>query len=476
MALHHRWNVDNMRHAYDNNRSRHFDSSESERSYQSSSDNSYQTQPTVYSCSPAKRPHHIHHNTYDSRLDTAPRFFDDRLPQESPRVSVETYASTIASEEDLLEEDVLPEYDVPEYNAHPYESNVIPATPSDFSELFPSKTRLHVRHDDSTLDGNMNLRIDTEAMTQGRRCEMTLFHLRMHDLKEREFSLRRYCRDSGREVCHSSRKPQKQATAGQRPSFQRSLSNAFSSKKTKSDTKTPTLQSLKRNDSGYGSMHSMDLEKDEAPRLASQSTQQASNDTMKLEFSNYAHVDVKRTGVKGSKRYDFEYWGVPYAWRRVVFKESSPKRTSYHLTRAGSEQVLAYIVPTSLTNTQSHDEEKRGGWVPPCTMWLADDKLVQGQKDAVDVVMAAGLTALVDDAIRMRFQSKTTKQILIPKMQMGVEWVGPRQLINEMFRRDSGSSQQSRASTSSRPSTSSHCATTSRMPPGAVRHNSFNER
>ena len=476
MALHHRRNVNDMRNAYDCNRSGHSDSSESERSYQSSSEKSYQTQPTECSSSPAKRPQHIHHNTYDSKAEAAPRFFDDRAPQESPRGSVETYASTVPSGEELPEDDGLPEYDVPAYDDRLYQSRVVPATPSDFSELFPSRRRLVVQHDDSTLDGNMNLRIDTEVLVQGRKCDMTLFHLRMHDLKEREFSLRRYCRDSGREVCHSTRKQQKQSALGQkRPSFQRSLSNALSSMRQKSEPRAPTLESLKRNDSGYGSMHSMDIDRDERPRSAGQGAQQqASNDTVKLEFSNYAQVDVKRTGVKGSKRYDFEYWGVPYSWRRIVRKDAGCKGISYHLTRAGIENVLAYIAPSPMTNSRHHDEEKKGGWVPPCTMWLADEKVVQGQKDAVDVIVAAGLIALVDDAIRMTFKSKTSKQILIPKMQMGVEWVGPRHLINEMFRRDSGSNnQQSRPATSSRPSTGVLRETTSRTPSGAVRQSSY---
>ncbi|KAI7090659.1 hypothetical protein KC356_g1279 [Hortaea werneckii] len=470
MALHHRRNVKDMRHEYDSKHSRHSDSSASDGSYQSSSDRSYQTQATEYSSSPAKRPPHVHHNTYDARKEAAPQFFDDRAPQESPRASVETYASTVVSEEDLPQGEGFPEYDVPEYDGRPYDSNVISATPSDFSELFPSRRRLTIRHDDSTLDGNMNLRVDTEVLIHGQKCDMTLFHLRMHDLKEREFSLRRYCRDSGREVCHSSRKQQKQSTIGQkRPGFQRSLSSAINGMKPKSDSRTPTLDSLKRNDSGYGSMHSGDLDKGERPRSSGPGAQQQfSNDTVKLEFSNYAQVDVKRTGVKGSKRYDFEYWGVPYSWRRIVRKDSSSKEVSYHLTKAGSEQVLSYIEPMGLSNTQLRDEQNKGGWVPPCSMWLADEKLVQGQKDIVDVIVAAGLMALADDAIRMQFKSTTVKQVLIPKMQMGVEWVGPRQLINEMFRRDSGSSQRSRPSMDSHASNGGH-GTASRMPSTAVR-------
>lgn len=141
--------------------------------------------------------------------EATPRYIADQPPCESPRSSVDTYASTVESEQDVAAN--LPEYEVPEYSSQPYAPTAVAATPSDFSELFPSHRRLTVRHDDSTIDGNMNLRIDTEVtmhgmhdisyicsilLTQiagGRRCDMTLFHLRMHDLRDREFSLRRYC-------------------------------------------------------------------------------------------------------------------------------------------------------------------------------------------------------------------------------------------------------------------------------------------
>lgn len=63
------------------------------------------------------------------------------------------------------------------------------------------------------------------------------------------------------------------------------------------------------------------------------------------------------------------------------------------------------------------------------------------------VVVAAGLIALVDDSIKARFHSKHSKQIMIPKLQMGVEYIGPKRLINEMFNRDPSRSR----STSSHP-------------------------
>lgn len=386
--LHHRREYCDMRNAYDSDRSFHSDR-DSDRSYQrsqSSSDKSYSTQPTIYSATSAKRPPRVHYDTYDNEDRSSPRYFDDRQPQESPRASVETYASTVPSEEDLPQE--MPEYQVPEYTARPYESHAIPATPSDFSELFPSNHRLSIKHDDSTLDGNMNLRIDTEVtMRSGRQCDITLFHLRMHDLRNREFSLRRYCRDSGREVCHSARKQQKQSTP-KRPAFSRSLSNALSSMRSKSEQKSPTLASLKRHDSGYASAHSsMDLDRDERPSTAhgaSKAEPAVEPNSLKLEFSNYAQVDIKRAGTKGSRRYDFEYWGTQYSWRRIVRKDNQAKDVSYHLVKSGHERVLAYIIPSPLTPSQAEEEQNKGGWVPPCSMWIAEKSIVHGQKDVAE--------------------------------------------------------------------------------------------
>jgi hypothetical protein len=220
----------NMRSAYETDRSYLSSNASSDDSYRqrtSDSDRSYRTATTTYSDdTPPQRPSIRQHETCHGRIERPlVRFFPEKEQLASPKTSVETYASTVPSEEALVND--MGEFDLPEYTAEQYDT-VVPATPSDFSELFPSRRRLTIRHDDSTLDGNMNLRIDTEVHASGRRCDMTLFHLRMHDLKERQFSLRRYCRDSGREVCHSVLKTQK-PLAVKRPGFQRSLSNALSS-------------------------------------------------------------------------------------------------------------------------------------------------------------------------------------------------------------------------------------------------------
>ena len=220
--------------------------SDSESSYSDSSDQSRSTAPTLYSVRPGLQ----HFKTAAPTFGAHEAAFSPRSKY-SAQSSRETYASTESSDEERSED--LPEYDVPDESPEVFPSSAIPSTPSDFAHLFPSTRRLHIRHDDATVDGNMNLRVDTEACASGgRKLALTLFHLRMHDLRHREFSLRRYCRESGREVCHSSRKVVK-PTPGRRPTFQHSVSSALSSIRSKSENKTVTTASLTRRESGYSS-------------------------------------------------------------------------------------------------------------------------------------------------------------------------------------------------------------------------------
>ena len=311
-----------------------------------------------------------------------PAFVDD------PRSSVETYASTVPSDEEAQEEE-YPVYEVPEYRQDAYLCDTLPATPADFSALFPSSRRLTVRHDDTTIDGNMNLRIDTQVKTtSGQKRDIQLFHFRMHDLKNREFSLRRYCRESGREVCHSVRKYQKPA-AEKRPTFQRSLTNTISGAfhRTLSDHRSHTLTNLKRSDSGYGSFSGENSNKiSQSPTSDRDSHKSTSvslpTNTTKLEFSNYAQVDVKRRSGKGGKRYDFEYWGSHYSWKRTVKKDGSSAEVSYYLMRNGSDHSVARIVPEVMSASQSSEEIAKGGWIPPCSLWITDENIMNDATDA----------------------------------------------------------------------------------------------
>ncbi|KAF2850444.1 hypothetical protein T440DRAFT_489669 [Plenodomus tracheiphilus IPT5] len=434
------------------------------------SDRSYETAPTEYS--DQQRPSLAHGDTGYSRGESRSREQDYFTPnvdrqqygyeqQPLPRSSVDTYTST--SEDDNVDDDDddMPEYDVPAYRHEPLPCDAIPTTPRDFGELFPTGKRLSIRHDDATIDGNMNLRVDTQVEERGHRKQSyTLFHLRMQDLRTREFSLRRYCRESGREVCHSIRKYQQPPT-DKRPVLQRA-STALASL-VKSESRPTTSAGLKRSDSGYESVRgtsNVDDDEDEDEYVSSEMRPKSvgyskgralmPTNTIKLEFSNYAHLDVKRRGAKSYKRYAFEHWGNDYSWKRIVKKESQrdQESVSYYLVRDDNDrEPLAHICPVRLSPEEAREETARGGWVPPCYMRITDEGILKSDTDISDVVVATGLMALVDDCIKRRFHSQQSTQLHIPLLRnssfkMNMEYIGPMRLIDEVFHRkhsDSGS-------------------------------------
>ncbi|RDW80598.1 hypothetical protein BP5796_05296 [Coleophoma crateriformis] len=426
------------------------------------SDDSQSTAPT----STYSRPSLQHAATDRPRYTTAfESSIDDGLSPATtfyPRSSTETYTSTIASQELLYEEpeDVDPDFYVPEYSQkEPVEHDLRPSTPTDFAELFPSTRRLYIRHDDTTYDGNMNLRVDTETGSGSKKQSIQLFHMRMHDLKSREFSLRRYCRDSGREVCSSRRKYAK--PAAERPGIQRSVSNALANLRSKPELKrtgtgmsnksSKSAKSTKRQDSGYGSNED-EFDEDVSSFMSEKKAKAAAlipTNTTQLEFSNYAHIDVKRRGAQAKKRYEFEYWGYTYNWKRVTEKDGEGKAVSYHLFKGESNNAVAHIVPELRSPRQMRDEHDAGGWVPPCSMWISDEKIVKTPTDVADVIIATGLIALIDDCIKRQFHSKpkTVHHVSLPltPLKMEMEFIGPRAMVEHMFkRRNSGGSTKER--------------------------------
>ncbi|KAK4125896.1 hypothetical protein N657DRAFT_568358 [Parathielavia appendiculata] len=392
------------------------------------------------------------HQPYNARNDVSP------TTSLYPRSSVESYASTTASHEDLdtMDLDEIPDDGIPPlpvYRRDVVEPNVRASTPQDFAKLFPSLNRLTIRHDEFTSDGNMNLRIDT-VITGRRRTAIQLFHLRMYDLAKREFSLRRYSRDSGREVCNSKRKFTKVAaprpkTADERPTLKRSMSTAF---RTLSGGK-PTLRRAKsgvavpgRPDTGYSTGDGDDelyLDRSNLSRLSldnrlikGKAQRPLPTNTTKLEFSNYARVDVSRRGGKGNKRYDFEWWGHRYSWKRAIDKQLS--LVSFHLVRDGHTGApVAHIVPETRSPSQVLADESAGGWVPPCFMWIADETVVNAVTDVADVIVATGLIALVDDCIKERWQTKKIHRIPVPltSKTVNLEAVSPKAIMQHVFGR-----------------------------------------
>ena len=356
---------------------RNSDSAGSDDSY--GSEHSRSTAPTVYSVKPSLR----HFDTDISQSKFTKEWAECFLDQDDDTRSIaESLASTVASEDDL--EDALNYEEPPEsphYETYDYIPTAYPATSEEFAQLFPSARRLFIHHDD-TIDGNMNLRLDTETKTRsGKTLNLTLFHLRMHDLKKREFSFRRYCRGSGREICHSSRKYSKPPSQ-RRPGFQRSVSNAFASLKSITNDRSG-IKPIQRSDSGYASI---DGELDVGSNSNMLSTKNISlpTNTTLIEFSSYAHVDLKRRGTKASKRYEFDYWGQSYTWRRSVQKFGSQREISYHLFAAGSSVPIAHIVPEPMSPYDREEEERNGGWVPPSSMWISDLRTMNTATDIAE--------------------------------------------------------------------------------------------
>jgi hypothetical protein len=263
-------------------------------------------------------------------------------------------------------------------------SLAIASTPRNFASYFPSANRIAICHDDSTLDGNMNLRLDTTVFNRyGERKQLTLFHLRMRDLKTRDFSLRRYCRDSGREVCHSLRKPYVSSSSPQ-ASVVSYLSNAFSSIR--------RFSHAPPRERPHSSWEHQDSEDEDNEFDAVPKTEKLSND-IHLEFSNYTHLDVRPRGNEKKKCYEFEYWGLQYAWKRTVKDTGRFTEISYHLFRSDEEQALAHIVPFALTTRQARDEARRGGWVAPCSMWISDERIVRSLPDVAEYVQVKSFQA-----------------------------------------------------------------------------------
>lgn len=276
-----------------------------------------------------------------------------------------------------------------------------------FPELFPSLDKMYIRHDEYTSDGNMNLRVDTQLPHRPHR-HVQLFHLRMYDLDGRVFSLRRYCRESGREVCRTKREYTPAASDGGRQSLQRSVSSVFRSLGARPQFRRVGSNSTlfnfksgnigKRPESGL-SIRSEILESADEPEPKSKSVP---TNTVKLMFTNYATVELMRKGAAPTpKRYDFSWWGRKYSWKRIY--NVNLGTTSFHLIRDGQpESFLANVVAEARSPNELTSDEMDGGWMPPCTMWFSQEL----DAAIAEVFVATGLVSLVDDCIRDRWDLK----------------------------------------------------------------------
>lgn len=341
------------------------------------------------------------------------------------RSSVSTYASTIASDEDLSDQQ---EYELPNERYRVYETDARATSPPEFARLFPTTDRLLIQHDDSTSDGNMNLRIDTECSVRGQKTKMTLFHLRMKNLHERQFSLRRYGRDSGREVCNSRKKyvkPTPEAQPQRKPSITRAWTSYVGNK---------SPRNRRSRDSGYQSDETEDRELEEELRnftLNSEVKATIPTNVIRLEYSNYAQVELHKRRHANTKEWDFEYWGEEYFWERQQQKDEEDGDIVYfyELRCVRTGDCVAYIMPDKLDAVQSHLEASQGGWIPPCSMRLTKQDISDHMGD---VIVATGLITLADDCIKRRWHNPQTARVLMPGQSDGVS-TDPGRIVDEVF-------------------------------------------
>lgn len=280
--------------------------------------------------------------------------------EERPKsVDDESHLSSTSSEDDDSDVDVdetrlvdippLPEY-CPTQNTHHL---ISPSWPKSFATLFPSLQPCMIRHDDSDVDGNMGLRVDVET-TGPDKSVSQLFYLRMHDLSRRKFSFRRYSRDSGREVCCSEWK----------------YASASKSKRLDEAPLEPSDFNFRR--------HSRLIQ---SKNVQSATTNLQPTNVIQLDFSNYSMVQVHCHGRALEQKWYFEYWGRRYKWirRRSITLESF---TVYELY-SGSDK-LAWIIPTIRLQSVAVADEEAGGWIPPCSFQLLDERVLSNETDLAE--------------------------------------------------------------------------------------------
>lgn len=117
---------------------------------------------------------------------------------------------------------------------------------------------------------------------------------------------------------------------------------------------------------------------------AANRVRRTSPNTMLLEFANYARVDLTRRGTRSSKRYEFEYWSTKYQWRRDSLKDADLRGVSYHLINLDTSKAVAHLVPEVMTPMELVEEEAKGGWIRPCSLWIDDESVYERMPDVAE--------------------------------------------------------------------------------------------
>lgn len=247
-----------------------------------------------------------------------------------------------------------------------------------------------IQHDDSTHDGNMNLRLDREVTTSdGQLVKVTLFHLKMRDLAERGFSLRRYWRHSGREVCSSKRRYVKTVPL-YRPSPRSTRPRAST------DPFNNERSECQHEGSGTDSDEAEVADQLRAFEVTNHFEATVRTNAITVDFSNYAQVILEPRRVGQRKQYDFEYWGEYYSWKRRALRDGGEIITSYELVNVRTNQRVSSITPDTLSPEEVDFEAGQGAWIPACSMRIQQQNI---SDDLGDVIVATGLMVLTDDCI-----------------------------------------------------------------------------
>ncbi|KUJ19256.1 uncharacterized protein LY89DRAFT_487318 [Mollisia scopiformis] len=305
--------------------------------------------------------------------------YEDQYPggllSQSCRASENTYEDSDSSEDELSDDATsFSECNgdsIQDYSAQGNLPNATGSTkpqasnPSNFAKYFHSQRKLLVRHNDSVIDGDANIRVDTEIEEDGHLILLTLFHVKINDLRSRKLSVRRYERHSGREVCHTGRGRQlnekstsEQATWSDVLTASRAYSRSHRRRTSSVSSARSRASSLKSVPEESATVDDDDDQDDAA--FSTESAPQGPANTIQLEFSNYAQVKLIRRG-KMMVRYEFEYWGSDYTWRRNLSDHNA-----FHLQKIEINNAIAGIVPETRTPDQIRDADKAGHLVPPC--------------------------------------------------------------------------------------------------------------
>jgi hypothetical protein len=65
-------------------------------------------------------------------------------------------------------------------------------------------------------------------------------------------------------------------------------------------------------------------------------------------------------------------------------KEGDLQEVSYFLVDTRCGKTIAHLVPDTLAPLEVEEEEKKGGWVPPSSLWISDPEVYGTMPDVAE--------------------------------------------------------------------------------------------